>query len=98
MGDGVAVKSACAAAQLVQNNKRVGRGLGKDGCRLFELDHECRAACHDIVVGADPSKNTVNGAQCHGGGWNVAAKLRHNDGDAGLQKVRLQSNKRSSPK
>jgi len=53
VGNGIAIKRACASAQLVQNHERVGCSLREDSGSLLQLHHECRAGGDKAEGGCD---------------------------------------------
>ena len=76
-GDGKAVISAGAPADLVQDYQGPGRGLIEDGCGFQHLDHEGRLAGGQVVLEPHPGEDAVH--QPHGGllRRDEAAQLGH---------------------
>src|SRR5215210_8624945 len=77
-GDGQPVEGRRAAADFIENDKRAGRGLVENACRLEHLDHEGRASAGQVVGRADPRKQLVDRAQMRLSGRNEGPHLREN--------------------
>ena len=52
-GDGHAVERARPAADLIEDDERIGRRVVEDLGGLHHLDHEGRLAGREVVLGAD---------------------------------------------
>lgn len=90
VGDGGAVVSAGAAAELVEQDEGARGGGAQDGGRLADLDHEGGLAGEEIVAGAHAGVDGVREGQAQRVGGHEGADLGQEDEQGqGTDKGRL---------
>ena len=86
-GDGHAVKSGGAPADLVQDEQGVLRGVAQDVRHLRHLHHEGGLAGAEVVAGADAGENAVHHADAGAGRRHERAHLGHEDDEGHLAHI-----------
>ena len=81
------VKCTCSAADLIEDQKRVGCCIAENVSDLIHLDHKCTLSACQIIRRADTCKDTVHNTNICRCRRNVASNLRHQNDQRSLSHI-----------